>query len=143
MSLDQLAKRIIAISETGQSTIVLVTPPEFSLMPAFFIELVESIRRVSDESLINRLNTDGVEIDYFQHPGGRRSLFSDLRHRRQTAKLQQALDRQTTLPTLVRWTAILGRPSHEGPIVIGCCDSQQPLPSWAKAVELARLPTAA
>ena len=143
MSLDQLAQRIIEVSETGQSTIVLVTPPEFSLRPGFFSELVHAFDRISDASMANRLNNLGVEIDFYQQPGGIGSMFSDFRSRRQATLLQQSLNREFDIPVQVRWTAILGRPRMDGPIVLGCCDSSQLLPPWAVAVELSKLPLAA
>ncbi|KAA1257592.1 hypothetical protein LF1_00790 [Rubripirellula obstinata] len=143
MSLDQLADRIVAFSETGQSTIVLVTPPEFSLQPGFYSELVNAIYRSSDHAAANRLNQHGIEIDFYQQPGGLRSIFSDLRTKRQASRIQRTLNRDASVSVQVRWTAILGRPSSDGPIVLGCCDSGQSLPAWAKAVELSRRPTAA
>ena len=143
MSLEQLAEQIIDVAHSRQSTMVLVTPPEFSLRPEFFIELVHAVQRVCDPSMAEHLKNHGIEIDCFQQPGGIRSLFADLRAKRQVTQLQQWLDQESNIPVKVCWTAILGRPRENGPIVLGCCDSGQVLPSWAMAVELSKAPRAA
>jgi hypothetical protein len=140
MSMDPLARRIIDLSVAGQSTVVLVTPGYFSLRPGFFVELVRTIEQVS---LALPQQPESIEIDCYQQPGGLGSLLSDRRLRRQAIRLKKRMSEFSEIPVSVRWTAILARPSKLRPLVIGCCDSRQPLPPWAAAVELSGRPQVA
>ena len=133
MSLDHLARQIIELARSGNSTAVIVTPDQFSLRPQFYAELASQLVAI-DSGL------SGIEIDCYQSAEGRSGFFGDLRSRRLAKRIGRAVGQLKSVPIRVRWTALLSRPSKSGRIVIGCCDQRQPLPSWAAPIRLSITP---
>ena len=136
MPLIRLGRQIVELSCEGEFTSVLVTPVAFSLRADFYVELVRSL--LADQ---NDLARKGIEFDGYQALRGVSSLLADWKSRRESATLRRAMIQAARrwdweVPIDVQWTAMIRRPSTEGPLVIGHCDDRQPLPTWAAPIYL-------
>lgn len=136
MPLRQLADEIIRLSERYRSTPVLVTPTYLSLRKRFFLELVGTLVEETDRS---------IRIDWYR---GIPSLFSLVGDQIASA---HAASMNRTLASLmsgheatakIQITGLIARPGGmERDLVIGLCDQQLALPTWATPIRLGTSPT--
>lgn len=132
MPLRQLSTEIIRLTQPAVQTPVLVTPGFLSVRPAFLIALIAALAEQTDRT---------IRIDWLRTGTGLRGVVGDRIAAIQAARVNRTLaavlsNRHTTAS--IQLTASIGRPGgRDHGLVIGICQDDQPLPSWAAPIRLA------
>ncbi len=137
--MQDLAQTIVKLADIHGTVPVIVVPKSLRLKPAFYVNLVQSLRDELDSDQ-TRSTLRRIRIDCLREPGGLACTLVNTADRFHLQRLNRILGRNGS-DAEAMMTTILSRPAGtRRTLVIGTASETAKLPTWAAEISIGTAP---